>query len=206
MTSESTATDVLLDLSIEGDSGAFSKLFARHEAALRQLCQRRLDLGLARRLDLSDVIQETRLEAFRRLNDFAQRRPMPLAIWLERTALEQLANLRRFHEDAAKRSLYREVPQPDQSSMLLCRSLVASNVSPSQIVSAEEEARRMREALTKLKDQDREILLMRYVERHSNREIAYLLSISETAASQRHGMALLRLRRVVEGLYPDMRE
>lgn len=206
MTSESTATDVLLDLSIEGDSSAFAKLFGRYEASLRELCRRRVDLGLARRFDLSDVIQETRLEAFRRLKEFAKRRPMPLAIWLERTALEQLANLRRFHVDAAKRALRREVPQPDRSSMLLSRSLVASNVSPSQIVSAEEEARRMREALTKLKDQDREILLMRYVEQHSNREIAYLLDITDAMASQRHGMALLRLRRVVEGLYPDMRE
>lgn len=203
---DSTATNALLDRSIEGDSQAFATLFARYEAALRQLCQRRLDLGLTRRFDLSDVIQETRLEAFRRLRDFSKRRPMPLAIWLERTALEQLSNLRRFHLDVAKRSLRRESPQSDRSSMLLCHSLMANNVSPSQILSAEEEARRMREALTKLNDQDREILLMRYVEQHSNREIAYLLDITDALASQRHGMALIRLRRVVEGLYPDMRE
>ena len=202
MSSDSSTTNFLLDRSIAGDPHAFAQLFGRYEESLRQLCRRRIDLGLVRRFDLSDVIQETRLEAFRRLQEFARRKPSSLAIWLQRTALEQLTDLRQFHVDVAKRSIRREQPHADRSSEQLCNSLVASNITPSGIVSAEEESRRVRIALSKLKDDDREILLMRYVEQHSNREAAYLLGVTDAAASQRHGMALLRLRRTLRQLYP----
>lgn len=199
---DSSSTDLLLKLSVEGNQDAFSRLFRRHERNLRGLIDRRIDAGLTRRFDTSDVIQETRITAFRHLKDYSRRRPMPLAIWLQRTALQQLSDLRRHHL-AAKRSLHRERAGTDRSSMLLSQSLLGSQSTPSGIYSRQEEVRRVQTALTELGNADREVLLMRYVEQFSNREIAYLLDITEPAASQRHGLALLRLRRVLKRLYPD---
>ena len=200
---DSSTTNSLLGLANSGDEQAFAQLFARHEDALRQLIKHRIEAGLARRFDASDVVQETRVTAFQRLGDFVKRRPMPLAIWLQRTALQQLADLRRYHVDTAKRSLRREQDGLNRSSMLLGQSLMASKVTPSAIVSAEEEARRVRAAVAELDEADREILMMRYVEQFSNREIAYLLDVTDAVASKRHGMALMRLRQTLKRLFPE---
>ena len=82
---DSSTTNSLLGLANSGDEHAFAQLFARHEDALRRLIKHRIEAGLARRFDASDVVQETRVAAFQRLGDFVKRRPMPLAIWLQRT-------------------------------------------------------------------------------------------------------------------------
>ena len=61
-----------------------------------------------------------------------------------------------------------------------------------------EEIERLQQSLQRLPEADREILLMRYVERLSNQEAALLLGISEKAASKRHAAALLKLHRIMK--------
>jgi RNA polymerase sigma-70 factor (ECF subfamily) len=100
----------------------------------------------------------------------------------------------------------REVLLPDRSSLELAQRLVASGASPSESIARRELARRIQEALARLSQTDREILLMRYVENLSNREAAYLLEIDPDAASKRHGRALLRLQKVLSGMRPSESE
>lgn len=186
-----------------GDQDAFASLFQCHEESLRRLIHLRLEARLMRRVDLSDVLQETRVAVLSRLAEFARKRPMPLAIWMRRTAIQQLADLHRFHVTADKRSVTRENHGDDHSSIKLAQTL-RDHVTPSGILSAAEESRRVRAALKELQPADREILLMRYVEHYPNHEIAMLLDITRRAASKRHGMALLRLRRTFERLFPEL--
>src|SRR5690242_3688309 len=94
---DSTETRRLLEQSEGGDSAAFERLFARHRPDLRRFIARRLDPRLRARLDPSDVVQETQLEAYQRLPDFFRRRPMPFAVWLRKTAYQRLLMLRRQH-------------------------------------------------------------------------------------------------------------
>ena len=91
---DSEGTLLLLETAASGDNAAFEKLFDRHRAHLRQYIELRMDWRLRQRLDVSDVLQETQWEVYRRLRDYSQRRPMPLRIWLRKTALERLLNLR----------------------------------------------------------------------------------------------------------------
>jgi RNA polymerase sigma-70 factor (ECF subfamily) len=60
-----------------------------------------------------------------------------------------------------------------------------------------ERAHRVRAAVAQLPDADREVLLMRHFEGLSNQEVSCLLDITPAAASQRHGRALLRLRKLL---------
>src|SRR5689334_9955877 len=90
-------TQRLLQMAWGGDRQAFDRLFALHRAYLRQVVELRMDRRLRARLDPSDVVQEAQLEAFRRLPDYCERRPMGFRLWLRRTAHERLLMLRRFH-------------------------------------------------------------------------------------------------------------
>jgi RNA polymerase sigma-70 factor, ECF subfamily len=53
------------------------------------------------------------------------------------------------------------------------------------------------EAIDRLEDEDREILLMRHFEQLTNSEAAELLGLSQPAAGMRHLRALRRLREVL---------
>jgi RNA polymerase sigma-70 factor (ECF subfamily) len=194
---DSTDTHNLLDQSGGGDRGAFERLFARHRPDLRRFIERRLDPHLRGRLDASDVVQETQLEAYRRLPDFLRRRPMPFHVWLRRTAYERLLMLRRQHVEAARRAVGREEPLPDRSSVLLARQFVPPGSTPSHQLSRRELVRQVQQALARLPEADREVLFMRNFEGLSYQEVASILDLDPAAARKRHGRALLRLHHLL---------
>src|SRR5258707_9626909 len=113
---DSDETLRLLERIQAGEREAFEELFARHRPYLRQLVGLRVDRRLRGRVDPSDVVQETQLEAFRQLPSFLQRQPMPFRLWLRKTAQERLRMLERRHLEASKRAVGRELPLPDPSS------------------------------------------------------------------------------------------
>ena len=96
-TPDSDETRRLLRQIEAGELAAFDRLFARHRPELRRFIDLRLDSRLRARVDPSDVAQETHLEAYRRLPDYLQRKPMPFRLWLRKTAYERLLMLRRQH-------------------------------------------------------------------------------------------------------------
>jgi RNA polymerase sigma-70 factor (ECF subfamily) len=197
LTPDSADTQRLLERVRAGDRQAFEELFARHRPHLHQLVELRMDPKLRARVDPSDVVQETQLEAFRRLADYLERRPMPFRLWLRKTAHERLLKIRRHHLGAAQRAVQREVALPDHSSLLLAQQLIAPGSTPSEQFDRREAARLVRQAMAQLSEVDREILLMRNFEGLSNQEVAQVLQIDPATASQRFGRALLRLRKLL---------
>jgi RNA polymerase sigma-70 factor (ECF subfamily) len=105
--------------------------------------------------------------------------------------------LERQHLEAARRSVVRELPIPDNSAALLVQQLAAATLSPSQHAAQGELARRVAEALGRLAEPDREVLLMRTFEGLSYDEVACVLEIDSAAARKRHGRALLRLHKLL---------
>src|SRR5262245_66278521 len=87
----------LLDRAAHGERAAFEALFARHRDRLGRAVALRLDRRLAARVDASDVVQETCLEAFRRLPDYLRDPDMPLDVWLLWLAREQVLTEHRRH-------------------------------------------------------------------------------------------------------------
>ena len=194
---DSAETQRLLEQVRAGDRQAIDRLLGRHRAYLRQVIQLRMDRKLRSRLDPSDVVQETELEAFGRMSEYLERRPMPFRLWLRKTAHERLLKLREQHVEAARRSVDREMPLPDRSSLLLAQQLLATGPTPSQHLAKRELVGRVRQALAQLAEADREILLMRYLEKLSNQEVGCILELDPQTVSKRHGRALLRLQKVL---------
>jgi hypothetical protein len=71
-------TEQLLACAAQGDQAALGQLLQRHRPRLRNMIARRLDRRLQARLDPSEVLQETLVEAAQRLTDYACLRPLPL--------------------------------------------------------------------------------------------------------------------------------
>jgi RNA polymerase sigma-70 factor (ECF subfamily) len=194
---DSAETGRLLERVQAGDRDAFEQLFARYRLNLVRVVEARLDGKLRARVDPSDIVQETQMEAYRRLPDYLARRPMPFRLWLRKTAQERLLMARRRHIDARWRSVMREVPLPEQSSLLLARPFLAAGSTPSEQVGRRELARRVSQTVAHLPEADQEILLLRTYEGLSNHEAAMVLGLDPATASKRHGRAILRLHRLL---------
>src|SRR5207244_4442344 len=139
---DSTETRNLLKQIQAGDRQAFERLFVRHRPELREFIALRLDPRIRARVDPSDVVQETQMEAYRHLQDYLERQPMPFHVWLRKTAYERLVMTRRQHLQA-KRTMEREVPLADQSSQLLAQRLLSAASTPSQHLQRRELIRRV---------------------------------------------------------------
>jgi len=192
---DSVVTMELLRGVSASDSSSFDQLFSRHRAFIRRVVDLRLDRKMRARVDPSDVVQETQLEAFRRLPDYLRRKPMPFRLWLRKTACERLTMMRRRHIHAVRRSVDLEMPLPNKSSPQQAERFRAGGSTPSQQAGRRELASRVREAIEKLPQSDREILLLRHYEGLTHDEAARVLKIESATARKRYGRALLRLHR-----------
>jgi RNA polymerase sigma-70 factor (ECF subfamily) len=190
-------TEELIEHASRGDLSARQQLLGRYRDRLCRMVALRLDRRLAARLDPSDVVQEAILDAAQQLSDYLRERPLPFYPWLRRIAWEHLVKLHQRHLAARKRSATREEPQalalPDDSALELAQRLVAPGSSPSHHLLGEELRGRVRAALAQLPEEDRQVLVLRYLEQLSVRDIAAVVGISEGAVKMRRTRALERL-------------
>jgi RNA polymerase sigma-70 factor (ECF subfamily) len=188
--------DEWIRLAAAGDRNAMDELLAAHRSRLRQVVAVRLDGRMARRIDASDVVQESLMEASRRLPEYQDQGTVPFFVWLRQLAWQRLAQLYRFHCRAQRRSVVREVdplPLSHESVMLFADRLAASGMAPSRRLRRQETQEHVRSVLARMAPADQEVLVLRHLEQLSTREIAAVLKISEPAVRHRQRRALQRL-------------
>ncbi|MGQ0636980.1 MAG: sigma-70 family RNA polymerase sigma factor [Planctomycetaceae bacterium] len=195
-------TDELLRLAHQGDVRARDLLWRRYRRRLRRLFAVRMDSRLAVRVDPSDAVQDTFFLAAQRLPDYLDRRPLPFYPWLRQLAMERLIQLHRQHVLAGKRSVRREAPRapslPDESINMLAERLVVCDSAPDRALHREEQGLRVRQAINRLPARDREILVLRYLEQLSTKQIGAVLGLSVAAVKLRHFRAVRKLRERLE--------
>jgi RNA polymerase sigma-70 factor (ECF subfamily) len=194
---DSADTQLLLAQVRAGEPKAKERLFARHRPFLRRFVALWADPKLRARLDPSDVVQETQLEALRRLDDYLAKPTLSFRLWLRQIAFDRLLQLRRRHLKAKRRSVERDIHLPEQSSVQLARQLISAAPGPRMELLNKEFARRVREAVQLLPEADREMVRLRSFEELSNQEAAQVLDLRPATASQRYGRALIKLREIL---------
>jgi RNA polymerase sigma-70 factor, ECF subfamily len=196
-------TDQLLESAAAGNSAAAQELLAHCRPRLRRMVAMRLDPSVKARLDPSDVVQEVLAEAFQKLPTYLKERPVSFYPWLRQIAWQRLVKLHRAHIATNRRSVRREdagtLPLGNQSASQLADRLVTSETGPTQRAVRSELRQRVRTALDRLSDVDRELLVMRYLEHLTLKEIAETLEITVAATKMRHARALERLQTKLDG-------
>ncbi|HKI33190.1 MAG TPA: sigma-70 family RNA polymerase sigma factor [Gemmataceae bacterium] len=148
------------------------------------------------KLEPSDVVQQTLLEAHRKRQQFRGTTDAERAAWLRQILAFNLADaLRHFGRDkrdaARERSLEQEL---EQSSMRLGSWLAADQASPSADAVRHEEAVRVAAALAQLPEANREAVVLRYYEGLSLDEISDRLGRTPPAVAGLLKRGLKQLR------------
>ncbi len=201
---DAAAIDALVDRVIRGDRDALAELFDRHRDRLWRIINFRLDVRLAGRVDAEDVLQETYLNAERRIQHVLKDAPDGMFIWFRMLATQTLAEVHRRHLGIQARDPSREQSMRtaggSATSFSISSHLFGHLTSPSQAALRRELSDQLDLALGSMEDLDREVLALRHFEELSNRETARVLEITEQAASMRYVRALTRLQHILKAI------
>ncbi len=186
----------------QGEQDALGTLFSRYRDRLQKMIEFRLDARLRGRVAASDILQESYIEALKRLPHFQSDPDVPFFIWLRTVTMQRLIDVHRHHLEAKVRDVGREVSLgPTRAlgaSTERMAELMGDLTTPSQAAQRDEAIVQLREVLDRLDPIDREVLALRHFEELSNREVAATLGIEAPAASKRYVRAIERLRDTLE--------
>jgi RNA polymerase sigma-70 factor (ECF subfamily) len=198
MMENSSETGRLLQRIAAGDQQALAGIFEQYRPRLRRMVQLRLDRRLQGRIDPSDVLQEAFLEISRRAADGPQQSAMPFFLWLRMMTGQKLLEFHRRHLGTQMRDVDREISlfqsYPEVNSHLLASQLLGKLSSASQAAMRAEQQIRLEAILNGMEPIDREVLTLRHFEELSNVEVAQVLGLSKSAASNRYIRAVIRLK------------
>ena len=163
----------------------------------------RLDPRLRGRVDASDVMQEINIAASTHINDYLAESTVPLFMWLRGIASNKLLEIHRHHLGTPMRDARREIATHRGDFLGATSAAIAAQLSghatrPSEAAIRAEAKRQLEDALENMDPLDREVLALRHFEQMTNVEIARVLGISETAASNRFVRALKRLKEILK--------
>ncbi len=210
MAEETSERDELLRAAA-GDPGCWEALVGESRQRLRRMIAFRLDGRLQGRVDPSDVVQDSYLEAWRDLKSYLEQPAMPFFLWLRGIAGNKLRELHRHHLGTQMRDPRREVSihggalAETTTAALEARLLGDLTRASEQAVKLEVKLR-LQDALNSMDALDREVLALRHFEQLSPAETARVLGIKEKAAGVRYVRAVRRLKAILQGLGGDWLE
>ena len=148
---ENDKTDELVRRAAQGDDVAWDRLISEHRTRLRRMVSLRMDRRLQGRIDPSDVIQESLIDAARRLPDYAEKPDMPFFLWLRFLTAQRLMEQHRRHLGAKARDAGREISLyrgafPETTTADLAAHFLGKFSSPSHVAIRIEQKMRLQEA------------------------------------------------------------
>jgi RNA polymerase sigma-70 factor (ECF subfamily) len=187
----------LIRLARSGNGRALGDLFEAYGNYLSLLARLKIDPALRGKVDPSDVVQETFLEAHRDFPHFRGTTEAELLSWLRRILASNLSNqVRRYRGTRARDvRLEREMAGSlERSSLALQRILIAPLSSPSQQAVRREQAVILANALEGLPADYRDVIVLRHLEGLSFAEVATRMGKTQDSVKNLWARALSRLR------------
>lgn len=178
----------------QNDSGADLERFRSY---LLLLARSQLDPRLRPKLDASDVVQQTLLEAHQAIQTFAGEGSARLAAWLRQILAHNLTNAARDF-DRQRRDVHREQSLQqslEASSARLEAWLADGQSSPAQQAERNEQLLQLADALLQLPEEQRAVIELRYLKGWPVKDIADHLGKTAAAVAGLLHRGMTQLRR-----------
>src|SRR5262245_3083170 len=162
------------------------------------LARLQIDPRLRAKLDPSDIVQQTLLEAHQRRDQFRGRTQAERAAWLRVILVHALADAARKYGQGVlgrERSLQASL---EQSSLRLEQWLADNHTSPSQGMDRAEQLLRLAETMARLPDAQRQAVELRHLQGLPVAEIGRLMGRSTAAVGGLLQRGLKALREMLE--------
>lgn len=193
----------LLEAARQGDGRALGFLLERYRNYAFLLARVQLGRRIQGKLDVADVVQEAFLEVHRDIGQFRGRSEQQFLAWLRQILGAILSNQVRRYLGTKRRDirLERELQVDlDRSSVYLGSHLIAAESSPSTQASRREQAVLLADAMERLPEDYREVIILRQLEGLTFPQVAVRMGRTEDSVKNLWARSLARLRRSLEAL------
>lgn len=193
----------LLAAARTGDAEAANRLFARVRPWLAALADTQLGRHLRAKADVSDVVQGALVEAVRDFGRFRGRTPGEFLAWVRQVLAHAITREARRYAGTAARDVGREVSLEAalaESSVRLGAVLADPGSAPGDRAERHEQELKLAEALARLPDDYRAVIVLRNLEGLPHEAVAERLGKTAGAVRMLWVRALARLRRELEGV------
>jgi RNA polymerase sigma-70 factor (ECF subfamily) len=190
----------LLHRAKAGEGPALGRLLELYRAYLVVLARVQIGRRLQGKVDASDLVQEAFLGACRDFPQFRGKTANEFLGWLRQILASLLANLVRHYQGTQGRDVRLErqlIIELDQSSQAMDRALVTPQSSPSQQAIRREQSVLLAEALGRLPEEWRELLILRHLEGLTFPEVARRLDSTVDRVKKQWPRALAALRQLL---------
>jgi RNA polymerase sigma-70 factor, ECF subfamily len=187
----------------DGREDAGDALLRRFEPWLRLLARGQVESRFRAKFDVSDLVQESMLEAVKGFDQFRGRSAEEFAGWLRQILARVLAHEIRRYAGTQKRDVARELSLDEEltrTSRRLGDLLAGSGSSPTQKLARHERELLLAQALERLPDDYRTVLTLRHLEGLSHEEVARRMGRKAGAGRMLWARALARLRVELGGM------
>jgi RNA polymerase sigma-70 factor, ECF subfamily len=187
-----------------GRSESLGRVLELNRTYLALLARTQIDAHLQGRIDASDLVQETFLDACRDFDQFRGTSQIEWVAWLRKILTYNLARVVQRQVAAQKRSTRREVSLEnrlaamDGSSGRIETALVGRHSSPSSHAGRRERAQCLADQLARLPTDYREVLVLRNLEGLPFPEVARRMGRSAGAVRILWVRAVDQLRRLLQ--------
>ena len=179
-----------------GNRQAIGRLFESCRSYLSLVARAQVESWLQAKVDASDIVQQTMLEAYRDFARFHGNTEAEWLAWLRRILAHNAADFIRQYHGTDKRQARREVSlgQPGSSSAVGPPEPADRGESPSQQVMRKERELQLAEAVAKLAPDYQEVIVLRNLERLPFDEIARRMDRSRPAVQMLWMRAIRKLQ------------
>ncbi|MCI0456438.1 MAG: sigma-70 family RNA polymerase sigma factor [Gemmataceae bacterium] len=190
-------TERLIEEARAGDTSTLGRLLELYRNYLRLLARIEIGRRLQGKVDASDVVQETFLDAHRHFATFRGNAEAQFVCWLREILAGTLANLVRRYLGTQARDVRLEcalAADLDQSSHALAQILVDPHSSPSQHAMRGEQTLLIAEALAHLPEDYQTVIVLRHLEGLTFPQVAQRMGRSVDSVEKLWLRGLTRLR------------
>jgi RNA polymerase sigma-70 factor, ECF subfamily len=198
---KSVRFSTLIEGARQGDAECRDRLFALCRSYLGFAARSQVETWLRRKVDASDLVQETMLEACRDFERFEGRTEQEWLAWLRKILAHNAADFVRRYRGTAKRAAGREVSfrDPADSASPGAPEPAAQQLTPSQEFLQLDAELRVTAALSELPPDYQEVILLRNFQRLAFQEVAERMDRSRPAVQMLWMRAIQKLQEAMEG-------
>ncbi len=181
----------------QGDAVCRDKLFGLCRSYLEIVARAQVETWLRAKVDASDIVQETMMEAFRDFEHFGGKSEQEWLGWLRRILAHNVADFVRRYRGTAKRQARREVPirgARDSTAAFGVAEPAAPCATPSQAYLQIDTELRVTAALATLPDDYQEVIVLRNLERLPFNEVAQRMERTRPAVQMLWMRAIKKLQ------------
>jgi RNA polymerase sigma-70 factor, ECF subfamily len=186
----------LIEAARHGDAECRERLFQLCRSYLGFIARSQVETWLRRKVDASDLVQETMLEAYRDFERFDGHSEQQWLAWLRKILDHNAADFVRRYGGTAKRAASREVPFRDADDSLSrgAPEPAADQPTPSQELMLLDTELRVTAALSELSPDYQEVILLRNLQRLPFDEVAERMGRSRPAVQMLWMRAIRKLQ------------